>query len=216
VTAAPYFLNHNRRLRFPWSIYHGALDTVIRRQIARYVGVAAPRVLVVGAGLDPLLPGFAAANEACFACDLDENAVAACQSAYPQMAKRIAVCPSPTVLPSGPGFSDPFDIVAAKEVVEHLDAPAPWARALCTRLRKGGVLVLSTPNYGYDSTLALLERTVLEGIARRDGYSRQGIHPSKFDRRRLRELDLGANMSLLEVKTTWNRWALVGAWRKLE
>ncbi len=214
MTSAPYFRNHERRLQFPWSLYHRALEQVLRSQVARFVRVPSPRVLVVGAGRDPLLPGFSAESTASFACDLDPHAVAACQAAYPTMADRIAVCPGAMELPAGPGFTEPFDIVAAKEVIEHLEDPAPWGRALCERLRIGGVLLLTTPNYGVDSSLALLERTVLEVVARRDGYSRRHIHPSKFDRRRLARLDLGGVMTLLEVRTTWNRWALSAAWRR--
>jgi SAM-dependent methyltransferase len=117
-------------------------------------------------------------------------------------------------LPGGPPFEGPFDVIVAKDVVEHLTEPARWARVLVDRLATGGDLVLSTPNYGRGSTLDVLERTVLEAVARRDGYSRRHIHPSRFDAGLLGALDLGSGVRLVEVVTTWNRWALVGRWRR--
>src|SRR5690606_25351958 len=48
----------------------------------------------------------------------------------------------------------------------------------------GGRLWLSTPNYG-EPWLATLESTVLEMVARKDGFSRRHIHPTRFSRRSL-------------------------------
>jgi 2-polyprenyl-3-methyl-5-hydroxy-6-metoxy-1,4-benzoquinol methylase len=45
----------------------------------------------------------------------------------------------------------PYDLVFAFEVVEHLpvDDIVPWLSALCQRTRRGGTLLLSTPNTYY-------------------------------------------------------------------
>ena len=110
--------------------------------------------------------------------------------------------------------AETFDVVVAKEVIEHVLEPARWAQVLAARVRPGGTLVLTTPNYGRFSTLPLLESTVLEWIARRDGFSRRHIHPTKFDRRRLEQLDVGPGMRLLSVDRTRTGWALVGRWRR--
>ena len=207
---APYFVNHTRRRRFPWSLYHRELERRLARVIAARPG--RPRVLVVGCGLDPTVEGVSAEWAA---CDLDPRAVAECQRLHPELAERIAVSPEPYRLPDQGSLAGSFDIVLAKEVIEHLDEPARWARALAERVALGGELVLTTPNYGPLSTLALLERTVLEWIARRDGYSRRHIHPSRFTRRSLAQLEVGRGMRLVEVQTALTGWTLLGRWRRV-
>jgi SAM-dependent methyltransferase len=41
---------------------------------------------------------------------------------------------------------DPFDVLVAGEIVEHLDAPGPFLRAMRVLARPDGLLVLTTPN----------------------------------------------------------------------
>ncbi|WP_437871885.1 class I SAM-dependent methyltransferase [Sorangium sp. So ce363] len=213
-TAAPpgdYFSNHRRRERFPWSLYHGALTRPLARAIA--ARGPRPRVLLVGCGLEGEIPGAPPATEL-YGCDLDARAIEACRRLYPARAARFAVCPGPYELPTGGGFDGPFDVVLAKEVVEHTLDPSRWARGLSVRLAPGGALLLTTPNYGRLSTLPLLEATVLEWIARRDGFSRKHIHPSKFDERSLAALDVGERMRLVSVRRTLTGWSLLGTWQR--
>ncbi|CAN5696604.1 hypothetical protein BH09MYX1_BH09MYX1_11580 [soil metagenome] len=205
---APYFENHSRRDRFPWSLYHRELDRRIARVLAG-INVQTPRILVVGCGLAPFVPG--RADAIVYGSDLDERAIAECKRLHPDLAPRLATCPSEY---EQPAFGVAFDAIVAKEVVEHLLDPERWARSLASLLAPRGRLVLTTPNYGFDSTLALLERTVLEWIARRDGYSRAHIHPTKFDRARLAALDLGEAMKLVRVEVCRTRWSLVGSWQR--
>jgi len=209
---ASYFANHARRTRFPWSQYHRDLARRLAAVVASHG--AAPRVLVVGCGTEPFIDG-GSSDAVYFGCDLDPRAIEACRGLYPEIAARLAVCPAPDVLPDGPGFSSPFDVVVAKEVVEHLVSPAPWAQALARKVAPGGSLVLTTPNYGRFSTLPLLEATLLELVARRDGYSRRHIHPTRFDRRSLAKLDVGPGMRLASVELTVTRWAIVGRWTRV-
>jgi 2-polyprenyl-3-methyl-5-hydroxy-6-metoxy-1,4-benzoquinol methylase len=206
VTEASYFVNHARRERYPWALYHRELDFRIARALRGLAGDA--RVLIVGCGLDPTVRGVAAAF---YGSDLDGRAIEECRRMHPALAERLRVCPTPF---QQPDFGVTFDAVVAKEVIEHSEDPPRFVRSLAQVLAPGGKLVLTTPNYGRFSTLALLERTVLEWIARRDGYSRAHIHPSRFDRRRLAKLDVGSEMQLSRVETTWSRWALVGVWEK--
>jgi len=203
-----YFSNHGRLTRFPWSLYHAPLAGQIAEVLASRT---APEVLVVGCGLEPSIAGAPQATRF-FACDIDERAVETCRDAHPDMRDRIALCPSLYDLPEWPQRSRGFDVVVAKEVVEHLDDPVRWARALAAQVAPGGELVLTTPNYGRFSTLPLIEATILEWIARRDGFSRRHIHPSRFDAKRLRALDVGEGMALVSVEAAWTRWALIGRW----
>ena len=41
---------------------------------------------------------------------------------------------------------EPADVVIAGEIIEHLDAPGPFLRAVQTLVAPGGVLVVTTPN----------------------------------------------------------------------
>ncbi|MBS2019359.1 MAG: class I SAM-dependent methyltransferase [Deltaproteobacteria bacterium] len=215
TAAAPYFVNHDRRLRFPWSLYHGdlmqRLASSVRSLPRRHDG-SPPRVLIVGCGLEPYVEGAPSATY--FGVDLDPGSIQTCRERFPEMADRLEVCPSPYELPSAPPFDERFDAIVAKEVIEHLEDPTRWTHMLVDRLAPGGMLLLTTPNYGTFSTLPLLERTVLEVVARLDGYSRKHIHPSRFDRKRLERLDVGAGVELLGVDATWTRWALLGRWQK--
>lgn len=208
---AEYFSNHDRRLKFPWSLYHRGLA----RRLAHALDERPqprPKVLVVGCGLEPFVPG--AERPEYFGVDLDESSIAACRQRFPDMRERLAVCPGPYELPRQGAFDIAFDAIVAKEVIEHLDDPERWVRTLAGALAPGGELLLTTPNYGRWSTLALLEATVLELVARRDGYSRKHLHPSRFDRRRLSELRIAPDVTLIGIETTRTGWALFGRWRK--
>jgi SAM-dependent methyltransferase len=209
---ASYFKNHSRRVRFPWSLYHRDLARRLSA-IVRAIGPS-PRVLVVGCGLEPFVDG-GPTGATYFGCDLDPRTIDACREAYPEMRGRLAVCPSGDALPDEGAFRGLFDVVVAKEVIEHVLTPARWAQMLGERVRPGGSLVLTTPNYGTFSTLPLLEATVLELVARRDGYSRRHIHPSRFDRKSLAALDVGPGMVLVSVETTVTRWAMVARWTRV-
>jgi len=206
-----YFANHARHTRFPWSLYHAPLAGRIAAVLAKR---SAPNVLIVGCGLEPSIAG-APADTRFFACDIDGRAVDACRDAHPSMRDRILKCPSVYELPEWPELTRGFDVIVAKEVVEHLDDPARWSRALAARVAPGGELVLTTPNYGRFSTLPWLEATVLEWVARRDGFSRRHIHPSKFDAKRLEALDVGEGMAFVSVEAAWTGWALIGRWRRV-
>lgn len=210
MISAPYFANHDRRRRFPWSLYHAELERRLAMSINR-LGPGA-RVLVVGCGLEPWVPGVNQAE--CYGVDVDAAAVELCRARHPALAGRLAVCPGPYELPRTAPFDRPFDVVVAKEVIEHVPVPERWGRELVRQLVPGGELLLTTPNYGRWSTLWVLERTVLELVARVDGYSRRDIHPSRFDRRRLAALDLGPEVTVVEVHTTRTGWALFGRWRR--
>jgi SAM-dependent methyltransferase len=209
--STPYFTNHDRRARFPWTLYHRPLE----RYLARALNACAkpePRVLVVGCGLEPFVPG--AQGPIYYGADLDARSIEACRERFPEMKARLAVCPDPYRLPSNSVFDTGFDAIVAKEVVEHLDEPERWARSLTDRLEPGGELLLTTPNYGRLSTLPLLESTLLELMARRDGYTRKHIHPSRFGPRSFRALGVGPEIDLVELRVTWTGWALFGRWRK--
>jgi len=203
---ADYYSNHSRRTRFPWLFYHRAIDHAIARALN---DLHCPKILIVGCGLDLDLP--AVSGAIIYGCDIDPRAVEACAVAHPGAAGRLRVCADEYDVPD---FGVAFDAVVAKEVVEHVLDPERWSKVLSERLRVGGRLILTTPNYGKGSSLPIIERTVLELVARFDGFSRRGIHPSQFDSARLAALDTGSGMQLCSVQTTWSGWTLIGIWER--
>jgi SAM-dependent methyltransferase len=176
--ATDYFVNHARARRFPWSIYHLPLE----RDLADFLSRVCARtrdasVLVVGCGLLHEIDRVPSTLRYTVA-DIDPRAIDAV------LARRDPrVIDGFVVEPEAPldRYRTGFDAVYAKEVVEHVVGTRAWLDGLRRALRPGGDLWLSTPNYG-EPWLPAIERTVLEAVARRSGYTRDGMHPSRFSR----------------------------------
>jgi SAM-dependent methyltransferase len=196
-----YFVNHAKARRFPWTLYHRPLEADLARFLAGVHGT----VLVVGCGLlhelDVAPPGveFVVA-------DVDERAVeAVLERNDKRIVDGIVVQPEQAL-----SFRNKFDAIYAKEVVEHVLAWPSWLAGLRRSLVHGGKLWLSTPNYG-EPWLPALESTVLELVARRDGFSRREIHPTRFSRRSLDRGLRSAGFIDVDVHVTTTRLAIT-AW----
>ena len=192
---ADYFANHARARQFPWTLYHAPLE----RDLARFLNdvpsgdvAGSPRdgsaaegrrgvvdVLVVGCGLlhelDAAPPGLRYT-----VVDIDERAVEAVCSLRDPRIREARVVPPETPIDVSLGAGK-FAAIYAKEVVEHVLAWPVWLAGLRRALVPGGRLWLSTPNYG-EPWLPAVESTILELIARRSGFSRRHIHPTRFSR----------------------------------
>jgi SAM-dependent methyltransferase len=196
-----YFVNHAKARRFPWTLYHRPLEADLARFLADVHGT----VLVVGCGLlhelDVAPPGveFVVA-------DVDERAVeAVLERNDKRIVDGIVVAPEQAL-----SFRNKFDAIYAKEVVEHVLAWPSWLAGLRRSLVHGGKLWLSTPNYG-EPWLPALESTVLELVARRDGFSRREIHPTRFSRRSFERGLRSAGFIDVDVNVTPTRLAIT-AW----
>lgn len=53
------------------------------------------------------------------------------------------------------GLLDPYDAIVSVEVIEHLYSPATFAERAFEALRPGGLLILTTPYWGYLKNIAL-------------------------------------------------------------
>jgi len=198
-----YFANHQRARQFPWTLYHQPLE----RDLAKFLTeVHAPgEVLVVGCGLLHELDA-APAGLTFTVADVDERAVdAVIMRGDPRIATGVVVQPE-TPLDLGRRFH----AIYAKEVVEHVLAWPSWLVGLRRSLLPGGKLWLSTPNYG-EPWLPAIESTVLEVIARRGGFTRRDIHPTRFSRASLRRGLVAAGFDDVRVHATPTRLALT-AW----
>lgn len=200
-----YFANHARARQFPWTLYHLPLE----RDLARFLREVAAEhptgeVLVVGCGLLHELDA-APSGLRFHVCDIDARAVEAV------LARGDARITGGTVVP----VEEPIDrylgrtfaAVYAKEVVEHVLAWPAWLAGLRRALVPGGRLWLSTPNYG-EPWLPALESTVLELIARKSGFSRRHLHPTRFSKRSLRRGLAAAGFGDVRVHTSPTRLAL--------
>ena len=209
ITDNDYFVNHDKVRRFPWSLYHRPLERELVAFLRR-VSVERPNgsTLVIGCGLMQEL-SLAPRDMSFTAVDIDERAVQAVSSFGDPRVTARAIRPEddPTVL------GQRFDAIYAKEVIEHINPWEPYLDALRDTLNPGGQLWLSTPNYG-DPWLPLLEQTVLEVIARRDGFTRQGLHPSPFTQDSLTDALEAARFEEVEVKKVSRKLALVATARR--
>jgi SAM-dependent methyltransferase len=207
-----YFANHARARRFPWTLYHAPLERDLARFLAA-VAADAPRgeLLVVGCGLlhelDAAPPGLRVT-----VCDIDARAVDAVLVRHdPRIAAGVVVEPELPLDTAG-GWSARFDAIYAKEVVEHVVAWPGWLAGIRRALAPRGRLWLSTPNYG-EPWLPALEATALELVARRSGFTRRGIHPTRFSRGALARGLRAAGFDDVAVHATPTRLALT-AWAR--
>jgi SAM-dependent methyltransferase len=204
-----YFANHVRARQFPWTLYHQPLERDLARFL-REVSAEHPdgEVLVVGCGLlheiDAAPPGLRFT-----VADIDARAVAAVLAREdPRIIGGEVVEPEAPL--DGALGRGRFAAIYAKEVVEHVLAWPSWLAGLRRALAPGGRLWLSTPNYG-EPWLPAIESTVLEVIARRAGFSRRDIHPTRFSRGDLARGMTGAGFLDVRARATPTRLALT-AW----
>jgi 2-polyprenyl-3-methyl-5-hydroxy-6-metoxy-1,4-benzoquinol methylase len=213
-----YFVNHARARRFPWTLYHQPLERDLARFL-RQVAAEHPRgeVLIVGCGLLHEIDA-APSGLGFHVADIDERAVAAVLARRdPRITGGTVVDPEQPIDHSlgqnrAPGAAGRFAAIYAKEVVEHVRAWPGWLTGLRRALVPSGRLWLSTPNYG-EPWLAALESTVLELIARRSGFSRRDLHPTRFSRRSLSRGLVGTGFDQVEVRVAPSRLALT-AWAR--
>jgi SAM-dependent methyltransferase len=201
--ATDYFANHARARQFPWTLYHRPLERDLGAFLRQVAGEhPSGEVLIVGCGLLHELDA-APSGLSFHVADIDPRAVGAVLARGDRrLTGGTVVAPEAAI-----DLGRPFAAVYAKEVVEHVLAWPAWLVGLRRALVPGGRLWLSTPNYG-EPWLPAIESTVLELVARRSGFSRREIHPTRFSRRALaRGLD-AAGFDDVEVKVTPTRLAL--------
>jgi SAM-dependent methyltransferase len=176
-----YFSNHALKLRFPWRLYHGPIVGELRHALASTEG---HDVLNLGSGPFFELAELAGHGKRFTLCDVDRRALEVASQLH---GKALAGVDQVTPGSPLPYVDSRFDAVISMEVIEHVVDPLPWLKEVLRVLRPGGTLFLTTPNYA-SLTLKALERTVLEVIARAQGFSRDALHPTKLDAAKLSNL----------------------------
>lgn len=194
--------------RFPFSLYHKPIRNHVLSLLKQEEQKRGKlRILNVGCGLSQVLKYIDPKHDY-LGVDVDERAVEICRQRFPNCRFEVST-----------GYGLPVedasrDVVFATEVVEHVLEPERWLAELCRTLAPGGVVQLSTPNYG-GWTLPFIEQTFLEWMARRQGFTRKGLHPTPFTAKSLRELLEGAGLTEVTVRKTPGDLALIGAGRRV-
>jgi SAM-dependent methyltransferase len=205
--AVDYFSNHRLKLRFPWRLYHGPIVKALVREVQAAPG---PAVLNVGSGpffeLD-LLP---ATNRRFSICDIDARAIDIARQLHGQKLASADVIDAGAPLPYA---SESFDLVVAMDVIEHVAVPEPWLADLFRVVRHGGKLFLTTPNYA-SLSLNVIERTALELIARAQGFTRKGLHPTPLNPGRTRGLLANAGADEIDVRVISRGWVVSASARR--
>jgi len=171
-----YFENHGVADKWPWSIYHKPIEDSVIEAVDRLTG--SPKCLNIGCGLFDMYPRLKDKGT-WYACDIDPRCVAEVSNRFPSL--NASRCKDYPAYPD-----DFFDFVYATEVLEHITQPIEWLEKVLRITKPGGLVLLSTPNYGV-SMLPVLEYSVLEVIARSKGFSRFGIHPNKYSKTKLNQ-----------------------------
>lgn len=202
-----YFANHARARQFPWTLYHQPLERDLAKFL-RQVSAEHPagEVLVVGCGLLHEIDA-APSGLAFHVVDIDERAVEAVLSRGDVRITGGTVVPPEQPIDQSLAATRRFAGIYAKEVVEHVLGWPAWLAGLRRALVPSGRLWLSTPNYG-EPWLPAIESTVLELIARKGGFSRRDLHPTRFSRSSLKRGLVAAGFEQVAVTSTPTRLAL--------
>lgn len=193
-----YFSNHRFKRRFPWRLYHAPITRALERAV---LGAPGPDLLNIGSGPIVEPEHLVGPPRRYTICDIDPRAIEQAAQRYGARLAGADVIAAGAPLP----YRDAsFDLVLSTDVIEHVSEPLAWIREALRVLRPGGHLFLTTPNYG-SASLRLIESTVLELVAKLQGFTRRGLHPSKFDARRLREMlaTAGARPQLETLAFGW-------------
>lgn len=206
--SSDYFANHARARQFPWTLYHQPLERDLERFLTEVATEhPAGQVMVVGCGLLHEIDT-APRGLSFHVVDIDARAVEAVLARRDHRISGGTVVAPETAIDVGRTFA----AIYAKEVVEHVLSWPSWLVGLRRALVPGGRLWLSTPNYG-EPWLPALESTVLELVARRSGFSRRDIHPTRFSRGTLRRGLEAAGFDEVATRPTLTRLALT-AWAR--
>ena len=207
MEAVDYFSNHRLKLRFPWRLYHAPIVRELQTALALTSGLD---VLNLGSGPFLELSELPKQKKRFTLCDIDPRALSLAQRIHGSALVAADTVAADAPLPYPDAY---FDAVVSMDVVEHVPDPLPWVEGALRVLKPGGLLFLTTPNYASYS-LRALEGSVLELIARKQGFSRKHLHPSKLDPKKLSELLARAGAKETQIKTISFGWALAAFARR--
>jgi|JI6StandDraft_1071083.scaffolds.fasta_scaffold75841_2 2-polyprenyl-3-methyl-5-hydroxy-6-metoxy-1,4-benzoquinol methylase len=156
-------------------------------------------VLDAGCGGGLFSVGLSEAGFAVYGMDMSESGIRAAKargigqfevaSVYNNLARRF-------------GRED-FDAIVAVEVIEHLYSPARFAEMAFAAVKPGGVVVITTPYWGYAKNIVL---AVTNRIDRSLTALWEGGHIKHFSRKTLSQLMRNAGFEVTEFKGCGEGW----------
>ena len=201
-----YFSNHVSAVKWPFTLYHKPIEKKFLELIGSHTEKST--CLNIGCGLFANYPLFKNNERYWHACDIDQRCLDVVNDRHPEIETKL--CHD---LP--PYESETFDIIISSEVIEHIDDWKPWLERVYSIAKPGGIIVMSTPNYG-GILLPTIEYTFLEVVARTKGFTRFGIHPNKYsDAKLLKQLQATSKPDddVFVEKCSWGM-VLVGVVKK--
>jgi len=201
-----YLTDIQDKIANPWSL-HGRHHKNLNRFVASSLeGLpAGSRILDAGCGLSIWVTPSLRQRFSMIGVDVQPDSIKACKALYPGCDYRL------TDLYNLEFPDSEFDAVVMREVIEHFKTPERAVTEVQRVLKKGGLYVLTTPNYS-NPLLHLVEQTFNRFFSSMKPYL-EDVHPSKFHPRSLRALiakyfsiekfatvDLGINLACIARK----------------
>jgi len=123
--------------------------------VSRYIKPLPPtaRVLDAGCGDGNFTADIAALGHRCHGIDLSSGGIARARERYAGIEFAVSSL-NDDLRAAFPGVTE-FDAIYSVEVIEHLYSPVTFARRAMEALRPGGLLIITTPYWGYAKNLLL-------------------------------------------------------------
>jgi len=93
-----------------------------------------------------------------------------------------------------------FDVIIVSHLIEHLEKPLDALNEVKKKLRKGGSLFITTPNY---TSLWPLAEKVFDKTIAKEGYSLDEQHISRFNYNSIQEIVKKSRLKVDEIKTLY-------------
>lgn len=204
----PYYVNHSKTKKFPWSLYHRPLEKSLINFLQKNSCQSQKKsLLIIGPGALEEHPQLVQLNFDIHIADIDQRVIDHLTSKHQSLTGHL-VTESCDSYPH-----QNFDLIYAKEVIEHFNKPRLFTDKIYDLLAPKGHFWISTPNYGF-FLLPFLEKTILELIARMSGFSRKDIHPSKFEYKALQRILMDSGFMNIKVEETRFKLALIASGEK--
>ena len=213
IEKVDYYANHELVVRWPFTIYHHPIEKSMAAALER-VKATRPHpltVLVFGCGYFHER-GMYPPGTRFILVDQDLRLATSMEAIAADHPGSFAyICKSSADFASvADKHASSVDLITGKEVIEHITEMDRYFPLFKKVLAVGGVLWLSTPNYG-DWILPLVERTFLEAVARYRGFSRLEMHPNRYSKESLCHALASHGFSPVEVQRTKYRFALTSS-----
>lgn len=197
-----YFENHSVVVRWPFTLYHKPIEKSLTKTLLKVKKNLANRkikILIFGCGMFH--------ESHLFSPEMELTLVDADPRLSEPLKKKLGthlnyrIVISDQVTELEKNLTGPYDLIIAKEVIEHITNAEEYLKLFYRVLNDRGHLWLSTPNYG-DWSLPFIERTFLEMIARIKGFSRKHIHPNKYTDQKLQAELEHSGFKEIDIKKT--------------